>query len=52
MLVIAPEKKNFVMHVALPILSGMLLMRTDAPESMGFRVNPRDNVCAPFSPDS
>lgn len=27
--------KNLVMHVALPILNGHLLMGTDAPESMG-----------------
>lgn len=36
--------KNLVMHVSLPILGGFLLMGSDAPESMGFTVNPGNNV--------
>ncbi len=32
------EDKNLVMHIALPILGGHVLMGTDAPESMGFKV--------------
>lgn len=40
-----PEQdKNLVMHVALPILGGHLLMGTDAPESMGFKVSQGNNV--------
>lgn len=35
---------NLVMHVCLPILGGHRLMGTDAPESMGFRVKPGNNV--------
>ncbi len=35
---------NLVMHVCLPILGGHRLMGTDAPESMGFRVNQGNNV--------
>jgi len=31
--------KNLVMHIELPILGGHVLMGTDAPESMGFKVN-------------
>jgi PhnB protein len=35
--------KNLVMHIALPILGGHLLMGTDAPETMGFKVNIGNN---------
>ena len=40
----AEEDKNLVMHVALPILGGHLLMGADAPESMGFTVNKGNNM--------
>lgn len=43
---------NLVMHVSLPILGGHLLMGTDAPESMGFKVNPGNNVYLSLSPDT
>ena len=36
--------KNLVMHVSLPIFGGHRLMGTDAPDSMGFRVNSGNNV--------
>lgn len=36
--------KNLVMHVSLPIFGGHRLMGTDAPDSMGFRVNCGNNV--------
>lgn len=36
--------KNLVMHVVLPILGGHMLMGTDAPESMGFKVTMGNNV--------
>lgn len=39
----AEEDKNLVMHVALPILNGHLLMGTDAPESMGLTVRMGNN---------
>lgn len=40
-----PEKdKNLVLHMALPILGGYLLMGSDAPESMGFHVNVGNNM--------
>ena len=39
----AEADKNLVMHVALPILNGHLLMGTDAPETMGFKVNMGNN---------
>lgn len=43
---------NLVMHVSLPILGGHLLMGTDAPESMGFKVNAGNNVYINLSPDT
>ena len=49
---IAEEDKKLVMHVALPILGGHLLMGTDAPESMGFKMNQGNNVYISLHPDS
>ena len=49
---LAEADKNLVMHVALPILGGHLLMGTDAPESMGFKVNKGNNVYISLHPDS
>jgi PhnB protein len=49
---IAEEDKDLVMHVALPILGGHLLMGTDAPESMGFKLNQGNNVYISLHPDS
>jgi len=46
------EAKNLVMHVELPILGGHMLMGTDAPESMGFKVNPGNNVHINLEPDT
>ncbi len=34
---------NMVMHVSLPILGGHMLMGSDAPEQMGFKVNIGNN---------
>lgn len=44
--------KNLVMHVTLPILGEYLLMGSDAPESMGFRVNKGNNVYINLMPDT
>jgi PhnB protein len=49
---LAPEDLNLVMHVELPILGGHLLMGTDAPESMGFKVIAGNNVYINLEPDS
>lgn len=46
------EDKNLVMHVGLPILGGHMLMGTDAPESMGFKVNFGNNVYINLEPDT
>ena len=49
---IAEADKNLVMHVALPILGGHMLMGTDAPESMDFKVNPGNNIYINLEPDT
>jgi len=41
---LSEQEQNLVMHVGLPITGGHLLMGTDAPESMGFRVVAGNNV--------
>ena len=46
------EDKKFVMHVALPILGGHMLMGTDAPESMGFSLTAGNNVYINLEPDT
>jgi PhnB protein len=49
---VAEADKNLVMHVALPILGGHVLMGTDAPESMGFTVTQGNNVYISLQPDT
>ena len=49
---IAEEDKNLVMHIALPILGGHILMGTDAPESMGFQVTFGSNIYITLEPDT
>jgi len=44
--------KKGMMHVELPILGGHKLMGTDAPESMGFKLNPGNNVYINLEPDT
>ncbi len=44
--------KNLIMHMALPILGGHMLMGTDAPESMGFKLTPGNNVYISLHPDT
>ena len=48
----AQEDKNLVMHIVLPILGGHMLMGTDAPESMGFKVNFGNNIYINLEPDT
>jgi PhnB protein len=40
---VAEADLDLVMHVELPITGGHMLMGTDAPESMGFALNPGNN---------
>ena len=49
---IADVDKNLIMHISLPILGGHNLMGTDAPESMGFKLNFGNNVYISLQPDS
>lgn len=49
---LAEADQNLVMHIALPILGGHVLMGTDAPESMGFTVRPGNNVYINLEPDT
>jgi len=44
--------KNLVMHVALPILAGHVLMGTDCADSMGQTFTPGNNVSINLQPDT
>jgi len=44
--------QNLVMHVELPILGCHVIMGTDAPESMGFKVNLGNNMYISLEPDT
>ena len=48
----AEADKKLVMHVALPILGGHMLMGTDAPESLGFSVRYGNNIYINLEPDT
>lgn len=45
-------EKNMVMHVALPILGGHMLMGTDVTESMGFKVKFGNSIYINLQPDT
>ena len=49
---IAETDKILIMHIALPILGGHVLMGTDAPESMGFKVSLGNNIYINLQPDT
>ncbi len=49
---LAPADHDLVMHVALPILGGHVLMGTDAPESMGFTVKYGNAMYLNLEPDT
>jgi PhnB protein len=49
---VAEGDKNLVMHIALPILGGHVLHGTDAPESMGFKVNFGNTMYIMLEPDT
>jgi PhnB protein len=46
------EDKNLIINIQLPILGGHVLMGTDAPESMGFKVNQGNSVYICLQPDT
>jgi PhnB protein len=45
------EDEDKILHIALPI-GGDMLMASDAPQSMGFQVNPGNNAYILIQPDS
>jgi len=47
-----PAQARMVMHVSLPILAGHVLMGTDSPEAMGFKLNQGNNVYINLEPDT
>jgi len=49
---IPPQDQNKIMHIALPIGKGNILMATDALESMGQKLKPGNNFHLSFSADS
>jgi PhnB protein len=49
---LAASDKNLVMHVELTILAGHVLMGTDAPETMGFKLTQGNNVHINLEPDT
>ncbi len=49
---VGDDVKNLVLHVALPILGGHVLMATDAVESMGQECKPGNNVSINLQPDT
>lgn len=44
--------KKLILHIELPILGGHILMATDAPESMGFKLVTGNNMHISLEPDS
>jgi PhnB protein len=47
---VSESDKKLIMHISLPILGGHRIMGTDAPESMGFKLNQGNNVYINLSP--
>jgi PhnB protein len=46
------EDRKLIMHCALPILGGHVIMGSDAPESMGFKLTQGSNVYLNLEPDT
>lgn len=49
---LAEADRKLIMHVALPIMGGHVLMGTDAPETMGFKLNQGNNLYINLEPDT
>ena len=49
---LAEADKQLVMHVELPILGGHVLMGTDAPDTMGFKLNQGNHSYLNLEPDT
>lgn len=46
------EDQHLILHIELPILGGHVLMGSDAPESMGFKMNFGNNIHINLEPDT
>lgn len=46
------EDKNLIMNIELAITGGHVIMGTDAPESMGFKLNQGNNIHLSLEPDT
>jgi len=49
---VSDTDKNLIMHIELPITGGHILMGTDAPETMGFKVKFGNNIYINLEPDN
>jgi PhnB protein len=49
---LSEEDKKLIIHIELPILGGHILMATDAPESMGFKLEYGNNMHINLEPDT
>ncbi len=49
---LSEKDQNLILHVSLPILSGFMLMGSDAPASMGFQINKGNNAHINLEPDT
>ena len=49
---LSPAQAKLVMHVALPILGGHVIMGTDSSETMGMKLNQGNNVYLNLEPDT
>jgi len=49
---LSDEDKKLILHIELPITGGHILMGTDAPESMGFKLTSGNNMHISIEPES
>ncbi|MES3016387.1 MAG: SRPBCC domain-containing protein [Bacteroidota bacterium] len=49
---LSDDDKKLILFIQLPITGGHLLMGTDAPESMGFKINPGNNIHIHIEPET
>lgn len=49
---ISEKEKNMLVHISLPITGGHVIMGTDVPESMGFKLNFGNNMHINLQPDT
>ncbi len=49
---VSEDVKNLILHIELPIVGGHVLMATDAPESMGFKLQSGNNMHISLEPET